>query len=664
IKNWNFDTNLTSWSNWVDGNSQVAPAIVNGVCVMKVNKATDGAGWHYQFNQSGFLAAANVAYTLKFKSWANVDGTPCDVDFEDIAANGNKRYGTSTDAGNVSGGSEWNYKVTTTPTWYTFHVVFDKMVANTVQKLQWMNSFSLATISLDSVLLVKDTELPVFVDKVTLNTGGTITTKGGTLQMVATVLPANASIQGVKWSVSPEEIATISPTGLVTAITNGTVTVKAVAIDGSLKTATADVIITKQTKDLFNDYNLIKNWNFDTNMDSWGGWVDAGVAGQLAPVSKNGVCEMKVGKASDGANWHYQHSQSPLSAKANIPYTLKFKSWATADGTPVAVDFESASAVTPANGGDQYARYGTTTDPESADGKSEWAYKVNIKPTWFTFHVTFDKMIPTTIQKVQWMASLSNSTIYLDSVLLVNDEDMAIPARQITLNTGGTITTDGGAVQMVATFVPANTTNQNLTWSITPAGIATISSTGVVRGVTNGTVTVKAVTTDGSLKESTATVVVTGQVDEKALWSSSNNLIKNWNFDTDMLSWGGWVDTGVAGQVSPVSKDGVCEMKVGKASDGANWHYQHSQSPLAAEANVGYTLKFKSWASADGTPVAVDFESGSSITPANGGDQYARYGTTTDAESADGQSEWAYKVNVAPTWFTFHVTFDKMIPTT
>ncbi|MGE5426789.1 MAG: sugar-binding protein, partial [Methylococcaceae bacterium] len=238
IKNWNFDIDMSSWSNWVDGNSQLAPMVEDGVCVMRVNKATDNAAWHYQVNQSGFVAAPNVAYTLKFKSWANVDGTPSSVDFEDTAANGNKRYGTSTDAEAVSGASEWKYTVNTTPQWFTFHVVFDKMVATTVQKLQWMNSLSLAKISVDSVLLIKDSELPVFVDKITLNTEGTITTKGGTLQMVATVLPETATNKEVKWSVTPEGIATISPEGLLTALADGTATVKAESTDGTLKSVT------------------------------------------------------------------------------------------------------------------------------------------------------------------------------------------------------------------------------------------------------------------------------------------------------------------------------------------------------------------------------------------------------------------------------------------
>ncbi|TYO93262.1 S-layer homology domain-containing protein [Desulfallas thermosapovorans] len=62
----------------------------------------------------------------------------------------------------------------------------------------------------------------------------TITTDGGTLQMNAAVSPANASNKSVSWSVANGTgMATISATGLLTALTNGTVTVTATAKDGS-----------------------------------------------------------------------------------------------------------------------------------------------------------------------------------------------------------------------------------------------------------------------------------------------------------------------------------------------------------------------------------------------------------------------------------------------
>lgn len=62
---------------------------------------------------------------------------------------------------------------------------------------------------------------------------GSYITDGGTSQMVAVILPENATDQEVVWSVSNENIATIDQDGLLTAVSNGTVTVTATATDGS-----------------------------------------------------------------------------------------------------------------------------------------------------------------------------------------------------------------------------------------------------------------------------------------------------------------------------------------------------------------------------------------------------------------------------------------------
>jgi uncharacterized protein YjdB len=62
----------------------------------------------------------------------------------------------------------------------------------------------------------------------------TISTNDGTLQMVADILPIDATYQSVTWSrTNGTGSATISSSGLLTAVSEGTVTVRATAVDGS-----------------------------------------------------------------------------------------------------------------------------------------------------------------------------------------------------------------------------------------------------------------------------------------------------------------------------------------------------------------------------------------------------------------------------------------------
>jgi hypothetical protein len=74
-----------------------------------------------------------------------------------------------------------------------------------------------------------------------------ITTNGGTLQMVSTVFPASAN-QSVTWDIIPGTgMATISVTGLVTAISNGTVYAKATAVQDTTVSDSMMITISGQT---------------------------------------------------------------------------------------------------------------------------------------------------------------------------------------------------------------------------------------------------------------------------------------------------------------------------------------------------------------------------------------------------------------------------------
>ena len=79
-------------------------------------------------------------------------------------------------------------------------------------------------------------------DSILTNTTFKLNLSDRTVQLEAVAYPENAS-QGVTWSSSSNSIATVSSTGLVTAVKSGTVTITAKASDGSAKSATMKLTV-------------------------------------------------------------------------------------------------------------------------------------------------------------------------------------------------------------------------------------------------------------------------------------------------------------------------------------------------------------------------------------------------------------------------------------
>lgn len=88
------------------------------------------------------------------------------------------------------------------------------------------------------------TSVPVVsVTSVTLNKSTGAGSPGGSETLVATVLPANASNPAVTWSTSSAAIATVTSSGVVTLVANGTATITATTVDGT-KTASCTYTVT------------------------------------------------------------------------------------------------------------------------------------------------------------------------------------------------------------------------------------------------------------------------------------------------------------------------------------------------------------------------------------------------------------------------------------
>lgn len=125
------------------------------------------------------------------------------------------------------------------------------------------------------------------------------------------------------------------------------------------------------------------------------------------------------------------------------------------------------------------------------------------------------------------VTATANGTVYAKAVavantaikdsLLITISNQIVAADSLDVitqnNVPATITTNAGTLQMATQFYPANTTNQAVTWSIVPGtGAASISASGLVSAIGNGTVYAKAVSVANPLLMDSLQLTISNQV--------------------------------------------------------------------------------------------------------------------------------------------------------
>jgi len=372
------------------------------------------------------------------------------------------------------------------------------------------------------VITISNQQIPVTGITVTGTGGATsITSDNGTLQLTATVTPADATNKTVTWSVvNGTGQATINPTGLVTAIANGTVTARATANDGSGVVGTLVITISSQVIPVT-------------------GITVTGASGATVITSDNGTLQLTA-------------TVTPTDA------TNKTVTWSVVNGTGQAT-ISSTGLVTAVANGTVTAR-ATATDGSGVVGSLVITISNQVIPvtgitvmgTGGATSITSDNgtlqltatVAPTnaTNKTVTWsvvngtgqatisstglVTAVANGTVTARATandgsgvvgsLVIMISNQVIPVTGITvMGTGGatSITSDNGTLQLTATVAPPNATNKTVTWSVVNGtGQATISSTGLVTAVSNGTVTARATATDGSGVVGSLVITISSQV--------------------------------------------------------------------------------------------------------------------------------------------------------
>jgi hypothetical protein len=350
------------------------------------------------------------------------------------------------------------------------------------------------------VITFDDATISTFIEEINL-TDGEINENNGKLQIVAEIVPENASNKNLGWKIENSTgKATIDQHGVVRAIIDGEVTVTASALDGSYEEATAYVTISNQIVSV-GEVNVFRNPNFDeVNADGtpvgYGFW--GGVNNDPAPFVDDGILFLTPGEPAEV--WNYEFSQSGLTAEPDIDYIFSFVAWADETRT-FTCTFED-------NEENEYNRYGHTEDPRVSwgDSRSDWTFDITTEPTRYTFDVLFDQILENTVQNVTFQLGLSEVDAYMDSLMLVSLEDfyrltdyMPVEAIIVTGADGAAEVTLDATLQMSAEVLPAEADYPAVKWSVVDGtGGASIDENGLLTPESAGNVTVVASAVDDS----------------------------------------------------------------------------------------------------------------------------------------------------------------------
>jgi len=264
---------------------------------------------------------------------------------------------------------------------------------------------------------------------ITLNQSSLAMQIAETYQLTETILPTNATNKNVSWSSSNATVATISSTGLVTAVAEGTTVISAATAGGGF-IATCNVKVEKLT---------IPVTGITLNKTS--------LTMQIAATEQLTAAVSPATATNRTVNWSSSNASVATVSSTGLVTAIS-------EGTAIII-------VTTADGG----------------------------------------FIATCNVKV---------------------EKLTIPVTGITLNQSSLAMQIAETAQLTATVSPATATNRTVNWSSSNASVATVSSTGLVTAVAEGTTVISAATAGGGF---TATCNVTVRKQEIAVGDGDKNKI-------------------------------------------------------------------------------------------------------------------------------------------
>lgn len=331
----------------------------------------------------------------------------------------------------------------------------------------------------------KEKDKSVAVTEVRLDKTATTLVEGDTEELMATVMPENATDKGIEWKSSDESVATVSQTGLVTALKEGSSAITVITNDGGF-TATCAVTVNKKTiavsevqlnkKELTltegGTEKLVVTVKPDDATDKSVVWESSNTA--VATVDQEGlVTAVGEGKATITV----KTNDGGFSASCEV--TVKKKVIAV---TGVKL---SAASMTLREG--DKGTLTATVEPANATNKNVewWTSDLDVVSVTSTSGGSNGYVEARGAGKATVTVKTEDGEFSASCEITVEKKE--VPVTGIALEQSSLLLPVGNTFTIRAHVQPSNATDQNIQWGSSNGGVATVDQTGKVTAVAAGT---------------------------------------------------------------------------------------------------------------------------------------------------------------------------------
>ena len=420
----------------------------------------------------------------------------------------------------------------------------------------------------------------------------------GTHQLNATVYPTNATNQDYVWASLDESIATVDENGLVTAVAVGGTTITASAQDdsGVYGSCTVTVSAKPATQDIDDELNNSNTINSTTT--TYSSWttdtMSSGAVYEGQSAGENGTIQLRSKNSNSGI---VSSTSGGTIGKVNVTWNSSTTSGRTLNVYGKNSSYSSPSDLYGSDAGTLLGTivYGTSTELTITDSYTH----VGVRS--------------------------SSGAMYLDGITFTWSSESGTPSSptyptSISLTAESSSISIGATTQLTVGYTPSDTNVKNVTYTSSSESIATVSNTGLVTGVAQGSATITATAqTESGTTSATTTITVTPIAVTSVSLSSNSETIKvgktvtltptispsnatnknvTWNSsDTSIATVSGGTVTGVAAGTATItvttvdgSKTATCTVVVQESSADGEETFSITYTDLPTSYQTGSTV--------------------------------------------------------------------------